>query len=113
MVSPWCPLGLHRIIMQRRDWWHWPLSSLTLVAGATVWIFTGRHPVAVVALLCGGAWWFSMLIRDIFTLWAWNWPFERTIPNQLQALDKRFNVFENIGLFVVVALAMLWLARVA
>jgi hypothetical protein len=115
VVSFWLPFGLHRIIMgrHRRDWWHWPISYLSLAAGASVWIATGRDPIAIIALLGGGAWWFALLITDLLTMWTWRWPFTQTIADQFEALNKRFNLLENAGLFVIVALGMLFVARVA
>src|ERR1700682_2215686 len=83
-VSLWIPIGLHRIVMGRvRDWWHWPVSYAALASGAAVWSSTGRHPRAVVSLLGGGAWWFSLLLKDLFTMWTWHWPFAWTIGAEL------------------------------
>ncbi|CAB3805367.1 hypothetical protein LMG28614_06192 [Paraburkholderia ultramafica] len=112
-VSLWLPLGLHRIIMRRRDWWHWPAACVALAAGAAGWIATGRHGVGVVALLGGGAWWFSLLVTDLCTLWSWRWPFQSSPSEYLGALDQRLNLKTNASIFVIVAVAMLFLARVA
>lgn len=111
-VSLWLPLGLHRVAMGRRDWWHFPASYVALVPGAIAWIATGRHPVAVVLLMGGGVFWYTLLVKDLFTMWSWHWPFG-TIADQFEALNRRFNLVENAGLFVIVALAMLFVARVA
>jgi len=105
-VSLWSPAGLHRLAMGRRDWLHWTASYAALAAGALIWISTGRHFVGVVALLAGGAWWFSLLIGDLFTMWTWRWPFSRRIATQFNELNQNFGLLENAGLFVIVALAM-------
>jgi hypothetical protein len=46
-------------------------------------------------------------------MWTWRWPFTQTIADQFEALNKQFNLLENAGLFVIVALGMLFVARVA
>ncbi|HDR8990022.1 TPA: hypothetical protein QDA96_006020 [Burkholderia vietnamiensis] len=112
-VSLWLPLGLHRIIMRRKDWWKWPVSYAALVAGALVWIATDRHSFGVVVLLASGAAWFYMLATDLVTMWTWQWPFQSTPSEYLDALDRRLNIKANASLFVIVAVAMLFLARVA
>jgi len=112
-VSFWLPFGLHRVIMGRRDWWHLPIAYMGLAAGAVVWIAVGRNPVAVMTLLVGGSWYFYLLITDLATLWAWHWPFESTVGERVEALDRRLDLSANLRLLAIIALAMLWLARVA
>lgn len=112
-VSFWLPAGLHRVAMGRRDWWHFPASCIGLALGFVVWIATGRHGVGVVALLAGGAWWFSLLVADFFTMWTWHWPFQSSPSEYLGALDRRLNLKTNASILVMVAVAMLFLARVA
>ncbi|KVD74762.1 hypothetical protein WL76_30225 [Burkholderia ubonensis] len=111
--SLWLPIGLHRIIMQRKDWWKWPVSYAALAAGALVWIATDRHSFGVVVLLASGAAWFSMLATDLVTMWTWKWPFQSRPSEYLGALDRRLNLKANASLFVIVAVAMRVLARVA
>jgi hypothetical protein len=107
------PLGLHRLIMGRKDWWHLPLSYAGLVAGGVVWIATGRHPFAVVCLLGGGSWFFYLVVRDLATAWAWHWPFNRTVGEVFDTLDQRFNLRANLAFSTILAIAMWWLARIA
>lgn len=99
--------------MGRKDWWYLPIAYLGLATGAVVWIAMGRNPAAVVALLVGGSWYFYLLITDFATLWAWHWPFESTVGEQVKALDRRLDLGANLRLLAIIALAMLWLARVA
>lgn len=112
-VSLWLPIGAHRVVMGRRDAWHWAASYAALAAGALVWFAAGRHEVGVMALVAGAAGRFFHVFGDLFTMWSWKWPFERTIADQFQSLNKRFNLLENAGLFLIVALGMLFFARVA
>ncbi|MBR8029898.1 hypothetical protein KDX27_39050 [Burkholderia cenocepacia] len=112
-VSFWLPAGLHRVAMGRRDWWQFPASYVALAVGVVVWISTGRHGLGVVALLGGGAWWFSLLAADFFTMWSWRWPFQSSVSEYLRALDERLNLKANMSLLVIVAVFMSFLAHVA
>ncbi|PAK14875.1 hypothetical protein DF156_22355 [Burkholderia ubonensis] len=112
-VSLWIPAGLHRVVMGRRDWWHFAVSHVVLVLGVVGWITMGRHGLGVVALLGGGAWWFSLVVTDFFQMWTWHWPFQSSVGEYLGALDQRLNLKPNLSLFVIVAVAMLFLAHVA
>jgi len=112
-VSLWLPTGLHRVVMGRRGWWHWTASYAALAVGAAVWGGTGRHVVGIVALLAGGAWWFSLLVGDVFTMWSWRWPFSNSISAQLGKLNGRFRLLESAGMLLVVALATRLLAHLS
>jgi hypothetical protein len=112
-VSVWLPLGLHRVAMGRRGWWHFPASYIALALGAVGWIVAGRHGVGIVALLAGGAWFFYLLMTHLATMWAWGWPFQSSPSEYLGALDRRLNLKANASIFILVAVAMLFLARVA
>lgn len=112
-VSVWLPLGLHRVALGRRDWWHWAASYLPLAAGAVAYVGTGQREVGVVALLAGGGFFFYLLFTDLATMWAWGWPFQLSPSEYVAALDRRLNIKANASLFIIVAVAMLFLARVA
>ncbi|KVF27010.1 hypothetical protein WJ08_26025 [Burkholderia vietnamiensis] len=112
-ISLWLPVGLHRIVAGRRDWWHWPIAYGVLFAGGCVWLEGGRHPAAIFALLTGGAGFFYLLFTDLTTLWMCRWPFAWTIRERFHQLDERFDLRANAGLLLFVALSMLWLSRVA
>ncbi|WP_176317910.1 hypothetical protein [Burkholderia vietnamiensis] len=112
-ISLWLPIGLHRVALGRRDWWHFPASYIALALGVVGWIAAGRHGLGVVALLAGGAWFFYLLITDLATMWTWHWPFRSSVSEYLGAIDRRLNLKANASLFVIVAVAMLFLARVA
>ncbi|UEP40689.1 hypothetical protein [Burkholderia sp. B21-005] len=111
-VSLWFPAGLHRVVMGRRDWWHFPLTYVALLPGAIAWIAAGRHPLAVALLVSGGLFWYGLLVKDLFTMWSWHWPFG-SIADRFEALNKRFHLVENAGVFVIVALAMALFAQLS
>ncbi|OJA53743.1 hypothetical protein BGV69_24675 [Burkholderia ubonensis] len=78
-----------------------------------VWMSTGRHAAVIVTVLGGGAWWGSLLVRDLLTMWAWHWPFSKPIFTWFDALNKRFGLLEKAGLFVIVTLGMRFLAHIS
>lgn len=115
LVSLWFPVaGLHRIAMGRlQGWWRWPASSIALIAGGVAWIAAERHAVGIVALLCGGSWFFRLWISDFLTMWAWQWPFSWSLTRQhVEAIEQRLNLRTNLSLLVFLAVAMWFIARV-
>ncbi|KVS21789.1 hypothetical protein WK32_18130 [Burkholderia vietnamiensis] len=96
-----------------QGWWRWPASSIALIAGGVAWIAAERHAVGIVALLCGGSWFFRLWISDFLTMWAWQWPFSWSLTRQhVEAIEQRLNLRTNLSLLVFLAVAMWFIARV-
>lgn len=113
IVSLWLPLGLHRVIMGRQRAWLFPAAYALLGVGVVIWFALGRQLLGAAALLACGAPYFILLVRDLFGMSLWGWPFEWTVAEKFEALDTRFHVRLNLSLAVIIAVAMAWLARTA